>query len=203
MAYTETMLSMIAKIRAITEDFTKTTSETFTYEDSNIFTIAEPKVNSVVDVLINGQELQSTQGYEFDPTTNDLIIVNEEYISGDITKVTYTYTNHSDSELFEYIRSALVFMSIYDKNVTSYKLSSSGLIIPSPAVKDLDLICMIASILIKPDFVSYKTSNMSIVYPTKFTKEEKIEKLIQKQKYGTGVVGMVYWDQYTYGEGII
>ena len=205
MAYNDTMLNMIQKIRAITEDFEQTTSETFTYEDSNIFTIAEPRVGEIVEdgVKINGADLSSLQDYDFDPSTNDITVTNDDFESGDIVKVTYTFYKQTASEIFEYVRSALVFLSIYDNSVPTYKLSTSGMIIPSPFTKDLDLICMIASILIKPDFVSYKTSNMSVVYPTKMTKEEKIEKLIKKLKYGIGTTVIASWDKYPHNGGLI
>lgn len=202
MAYNATILEMIAKIKAIVEDFGDQSSEAFPYENSTIFTISEPRVQELVEVLINGSELHSGQSAEFDPVTNDLTITNDEFENGDIVKAVYTFSKNSNAEYFEYIRAALVFLSIYDHSAETYKLSSNGIIIPSISDKDVNLVCMIASILIKPDYVTYKTTNMQITYPTKLTKEEKIEDLITKIRFGTGFVLIAEWNNDSVGESI-
>jgi hypothetical protein len=197
MAYNTSILSMINKIRAITEDFAQNSSEVFSYEDSNIFVLSEPRISEILSITLNGSELESGQSSEFNEDSNELTIV-DDLESGDIIKVIYKFYNKSDSELYNYIVSALVFLSVFDTSASTYKLSSEGTIIPSPSDKDKELICMIASILIKPDFISYKTSNMQITYPTKMTKEEKIEEIIRKLRFGTGVVLIAQWDSSIY-----
>jgi hypothetical protein len=195
MAYNTALLLMIEKIRALTEDFVQSSTEVFTYETSGIFTLAEPRIVDITSTLINGAEPFSSQSATFDPLTNKITIFNEEAASGDIIEVTYTFSKYSDSELVEYIRAALIWLSIYDSSVESYKISPQGLIIPTVTAKQNDLICMIASVLIKPDYISYKTSTMSVTYPTKATKEDKIKDLIQTFTYGTGVIGIIEWDR--------
>jgi len=193
MAYNDTMIIMLQKIRALTEDFVQSSTEVFRYETSNVFTIQEPRVSAMTEVLINGNELQSGQSAEFDILNNDVTIVNDAFVSGDIITVKYTFSQTSDAELVEYIRAALIWLSIYDSDTETYKLSTVGTIVPLPKGKTLDLICIVASILIKPDYNSYKTSNMSVTYPNKFTKEEKIKDMIQTFKSGIGVAIVSEW----------
>lgn len=195
MAYIDTVVVMFQKIRALTEDFVQSSTEVFVYETSNIFTLSEPRVIDMTQVLLNGQDLQSGQSADYDDTNNDITVVNEDFVSGDIVTVKYTYAKTSDLELLEYIRAALVWLTIYDSDSNSFKLSQSGLIIPTPKDKTLDLICIIASILIKPDYISYRTGNMAVTYPTKATKEEKILDSIQIFKTGIGVIGIIEYNK--------
>lgn len=194
MAYNDSIILMFEKIRALTEDFVQSNTEVFTYESSKIFTLAEPRIISVIETLFNGVEPQSGQSATFDATTNDITIVNDDLVANDVISIKYTFSQLSDSELFSYIRAALVWLSIYDNSSETYKLSTSGLIIPTPSPKTIDLVCIIAAILIKPDYISYKTSNMSITYPTKITKEEKIQDMVQGFKSGIGVIGIIEYD---------
>jgi len=195
MAYNDVMLSMIQKIRALTEDFVQTSTEVFTYETSGVFTLAEPRIVEVTETLINGQEIHSSQSAEFDATTNKITVFSEEFESGDIVEVTYSFCKSSDAELVEYIRAALVWLSVYDSEQSSYKITTAGTIVPTPTDKTLNLVCIIASILIKPDYISYKTGNMAVTYPTKATKEEKILDSIQLFRTGIGVIGIIEYDR--------
>jgi hypothetical protein len=195
MAYSENMNAMIKKIRALTEDFGKSAVEVFNYETSGVFTLSEPRVSEVTKTLINGHDIQSGQSSTFDSTTNKVTVVNEEFASGDVIEFTYKYNDLSDSEIFEYVRSALVFLSVYGGSTDAYKMYSSGTLAPTPEDKKIDLICVIASILIKPDYSSYKTTNMTVTYPIKMTKEEKIEKLIGDFQAGIGVIGVIEWNR--------
>ena len=195
MAYNTSMTEMIQKLRALTEDFTQSSIEVFTYETSNIFTLTEPRIAEITSVLINGLEAESAEWtYEFDATTNKLTITNSEFESGDSIEVQFTFSKLSDTELFEHIRAALVWLSIYDEKSIAHKLLATGTIVPTPDAKPLDLICIIASILIKPDYISYKTGNMSVTYPTKMTKEEKIQSTVTTFNTGIGVVRIIKYD---------
>jgi len=198
MAYNDDMLLMIQKIRALTEDFVQNSTEVFTYETSGIFTLAEPRIAEIVSVLINGAEPVSAEWtYDFDADTNKLTITNPDFASGDVIEVTYSFSKTSNGELVEYIRAALVWLSIYSSEEVSYKISTAGTIIPSPSAKTLDLICLLAAILIKPDYISYKTGNMAVTYPTgtaKLSKEDKILETIQVFKTGIGVVKIIEYN---------
>jgi hypothetical protein len=194
MAYSDAILLMMEKIRALTEDFPQSATEAFTYETSNVFTLAEPRIIAVSEILINGQEMGSGQSATYDVTTNKVTVINPDFEVDDVVTVEYTFGKSSNSELFEYIRAALVWSSIYDSASPTYKLLSSGTIVPALAPKQVDMICIVASILIKPDYISYKTSNMSVTYPSKLSKEDKISQTIQTFQSGIGVVKVVTWD---------
>jgi len=194
MAYNDTIVTMFAKIRALTDDVLQSTSEVFTYSTSGIFTIAEPRVSAVTETRINGAALVTGQTSTFNALTNTVTVVNSAFVSGDIVSVTYTYSKKSDLELFNYIQAALVWLSIYNEKVETYKLTSNGTIVPSPSGKELDLICVIAAILIQPDYISYKTASMSVTYPTKATKEDKIKDMVTCFHSGIGVIGIIEFD---------
>jgi hypothetical protein len=121
--------------------------------------------------------------------------VNEDFVSGDVVEFTYTFNDFNDTEIFEYIRAALVMLNVYGGTKENFVIYDSGLIAPTPEDKKLDIICVIASILIKPDYISYKTSNMSVTYPTKSTKEEKIDLLVKDFQSGIGAIGIIEWNR--------
>jgi hypothetical protein len=193
------MLSTLRnKTRALVEDFSKSKFETFTYRTSNIFTIAQTNI-VITKVLKNGEELESAQ-YSFDEITNKITITTEsgdELISGDIIEVDYTYYKYSDTELNEYIRAALVWLNVYSYNDDNYDFStvSAGQdISPTPDDRTSDLIALICSILIRPDYTQYKLPNLTVIYNAKMPKEDRIEKLIGKFSMGLGVVEIIQFD---------
>jgi len=186
------MLDLIReKIRALIEDISKPDFQVFQYTTSSIFTIAEPNINTITKVLKNGAELGSGE-YDFDSTTNKMEITASLTV-GDNIEVDYTYYKYSTTELTEFIRASLVWMSIFSYCEGDYELETEG-IYPTPANKTTDLIAIIASILIKPNYNRYSLPNLTVVYPKNETKEEKIEKLIMKFNSGIGVTDILEWD---------
>lgn len=180
------------KIRALVSDFSQSSSEVFTYVTSAIFTIAQDNV-TVTAVEINGDTSGIT--YTFSSTTNKITITST-LVAGDIIEVSYTYNKYSDTELDEYIRAALVWMSVYSYETTDYEIESNDLIAPTPNNKTTDLIALVASILINSDFSAYKMPNYSVVFPRTMSKELRIEKLIGKFNYGIGVCDILNFDVY-------
>ncbi len=180
------MLSNVrTKIRSLIEDSpAKSDVETFDYTTSSKFTLAESNIVSVTKVEKNGVELGSAE-YSYDSTTNELEII-VSLSSGDIIVVKYTYNKYSDAELNEYIRASLVWISIYShESETDYEIEGTD-IYPTPSNKTLDLISLIASIIVKPDYSRYSLPNLTVVYPRNMTKEERIEKLINQFNSGSG-----------------
>ena len=58
----------------------------------------------------------------------------------------------------------------------------------------MDLIAVVASILIKPSYQSYKLPNKTVVYPKTVDKEEKIKKVINDFKSGLGIADTIEYD---------
>jgi hypothetical protein len=184
--------SIKTKIRALIEDWTKSDFETFEYSSGDqIFTLSESNIVTIAQVLKNGVTLGSGE-YSYDSTTNKITIVTS-LSSGDIIEVDYTYYKYSTTELTEYIRGALVWISIKAYCATDYELED-GEIYPTPDNKTTDLIALVASILIKPDWTEYRLPNLTVVYERRIPKDQKIERLITRFNAGIGVTDILEFD---------
>lgn len=180
------------KIKALVSDFANSSEEAFVYTTSSIFTIAQDNI-TISAVAVNGVTAGVT--YTYSSTTNK-VTVTSSLSTGDVILVSYTYYKYSSAELDEYIRAALVFISVYSYEDSDYELESGDVISPTPDNKTTDEIALIASILINPDWTSYKLPNVSVVYPRKMPKEERIEKLIGKYNSGLGISDRIDFDNF-------
>ena len=186
-----TMLTTLrTKIRALIGDFEKKGFEIFEYTTSKIFTLSESNISSILKVLKNESELGSGE-YDYDSTTNKIEIL-ASLTQTDKIEVDYIFTKYSDTELTEYIRGALVWYSIDASIGDDFELEDE--IVPEPTSKQLDLIAIIASILIKPNYTTYSLPNMRVSYPGSMTKDEKIQDVISKFTSGIGVSDIITWD---------
>lgn len=190
------------KIRALVEDLSKSGFEVFSYTTSNIFTIAQTNI-VISKVLKNGVELDVTE-YTFDETTNKITVTPESgnaLESGDIVEVDFTYYKYSDTELNGFVRASLVWISVFAYDNADYELeeeSGTDYITPTPDNRTTDLIALISSILIKPDYTQYKLPNVTVIYNGKMPKEQRIEKLIGKFQMGLGVGDIIAFDIYEF-----
>lgn len=188
--------SIREKIRALVVDNEKSDFQTFVYTTTPIFTVAQPNI-TIVKVLLNGVEILD---YTFDVLTNKVEITVSALTTSDVIEVDYTYIKYSETEIDSYIRSALVFISVYcydDKDYElEYESGNDGNIIPTPDNRTTDLIALVSSILIKPDYSQYNLPNIKVTYPRKMTKEERIEKLISKFQIGLGENYILNFDIY-------
>ena len=191
--------SIRTKIRALVTDISKSGFETFTYTTSNVFTVAQENI-TITEVLKDSVPLDPTE-YSFDSVTNKITITPESgnaLISGDIIEVDYTYYKYSNSELNEYIRASLVWISVFSAEPADYELdiesANTVTIDPTPDNQSADLISLVASILIKPDYSQYNLPNLKVVYPRTMTKEVRIEKLIGKFNIGIGINQVIQFD---------
>jgi len=180
------------KIRALIEDWEKSDLETFYYTNSSSWILSEENINSIIKVTKNNTELGSGE-YSFNTSTNE-INISASLSSGDIIIVKYNYYSYSDNELDEYIRGALVWLSIFGHEEHDYELEDDTDIYPTPSNEVTDLIALISSILIKPDYTEYRLPNRTVRYNNKATKEEKIEKLIMRFYSGIGVIDILEFD---------
>jgi hypothetical protein len=185
------MLSQInTNIRAILQDSSKTGTETFIASGST-FTISQPNADTVINILVNGNALESGD-FSYDSTSQIVTIESGSVVTGNAVIIIYTYTKYSDTELNDYIRSALVYMDVYTYPI-HFDIGSGNIeIYPIPLPKEQSLIAMIVSVLIKPDWSQYRTATVSIVYPRTMEKDIKIERLISKFKMSKmGIVGTI------------
>jgi len=174
--------SVLTKIRAITEDWLLTGTQTFTYTTSLIFTLDELNATAVNDLTIGGAALDSGETYSYSATTHKVTVVGATPTAGDEVEVNYSYYNkNSNTVLAEYVRAALVYISIYSE-CQDYELETDGEGVnnfePTPSNKQLDMIALVAGILINPNWSEYRLPNITIKYPRTQTKETKIRKLI-------------------------
>ena len=183
--------SLRLKIRALVGDISSSDFETFTYTSSDIFTIAQENI-TIASVLINGAELGSGD-YSFDSTTNKITVTASGFGAGDVLEVDYTYYSYSDSELLEYIRAALVWLSIFSYCEDDFELETTY-IYPTPTNITVDLIAIIASIIIKPNYSEYNLPNLKVKYPRNISKDEKIRRIIQSFQQGIGIISVLEFD---------
>lgn len=196
-----TITEIKQKIRAIVEDWNKTDSETFIYSTSAVFTITDSNVSSISSVTKNGTTL-ATNKYSFSTSTN-AVTVTESLVSGDVIVITYIYNKYSDTELIEFIRASLVLISVYASSDFDYELvtvSGSGgslsyYIYSTPDNRTADFISLIASIIIKPDYITYRLPNITVTYPRKKQKEERIKEEVQDYFRGLGVWTIIDFDE--------
>jgi len=166
------------KIRALVPDLSKNDFETFTYKSGDTtFILAESNINTILKVTKNGNEL-GTGDYNYDSTTNELEIL-VALSAGDVIIVNYSYYKYSNTELNEYIRASLVWISIWGSCEEDYELEDDE-IIPTPSNMHIDLMALISAILIQPDYTSYRLPNIQVNYSRKMPKEERIKRLIMK-----------------------
>jgi len=190
--------SIRTKIRSLVADFATSGFETFVYTTSNIFTIAQNNI-TISQVLLDGEV---TTDYSYDSTTNKITITASGLDTSSVIEVDFNYYKYSETELDGYIRSALVFISVYSFEPRDFELEyesgNVGVISPTPDNQTTDLVSLIASILIKPDHSQYNLPNLKVTYPRKMQKEERIEKLISKFNIGLGKNCILQFDNYPY-----
>ena len=188
-----------AKIRALVTDNSKTGFQVFTYTTSNIFTIAQENI-TIVKVLLDGEE---TEDYSFDSVTNKITITASALDTSSVIECDYTYNKYSDTEIDGYVKSALVFISVYSREDDfNFELEGESAgdteIVPTMDSHTGDLVSLVASILIKPNYSQYNLPNLKVVYPTKMSKEDRIAKLITRFNEGIGLNAVIQFDLYPY-----
>lgn len=198
MSTTPLLTEMYKKIRALVEDYATNDFEVFSYTNSNIFTLRQSNINSITRTLVNGTALQSGQSGTLDTSNNKFTILGVDFDVNDIVEVDYNFSKYSDAVLKEYVRAALTWLSIYDYSTDTYKLRDDGVIVPDltdPQNKTSDLICIVASYLIKPNYIHFRMPNLAVNYPNKLTQEEKIREIITQYKMGVGIVEIIQWNR--------
>lgn len=180
------------KIRALVNDFASKSTEAFTFVSGYNFTIAQSNI-TITSVTLDGVTLTEATDYDYVEATG-VLTLTASALSGDILQVNYNYYKYSNSELDEYIRAALVWISIFSYETFDYELESGDAIVPTPDNRTTDLIAIIGSILINPDYAQYKLPTINVIYNGRLPREQKIEKLLSKYNFGLGVADVIEYD---------
>ena len=200
------MQTIITKIRNLIEDNLKsnaTVPDSFEFTLSKVFTLTESKVDASSIVCYKNGVLWSDSNYSYDATTNKITVdeeSGEDLIVGDILEFIYNYyAKYSDSELRGYIRAALTYLVIEKYKVFAAK--DDNIIFPTPTEAEENLIALIVSILINPPITSYKTSEITIVFPEKLSKDEKIKLAIRQFSKTFGLLKYIDPDEEAHENG--
>lgn len=140
--------------------------DVFVYGSSAIFTLSEPNAIAITGVFKNDVAL-TTQEYTFN-ATNNKITITATMTSGDTIEVQYTYyPNYSDTELDNYIKRAVIALSVH--GYETWEVDTSGVFYPEPSIAEENLIAFIAGIIIEPNNESYRLPDVSITVPKDVT----------------------------------
>ena len=181
------------KIRNIIQDNSKSSFETFIIEDGLSLPIAQDNVLSITNVTVQGTTIGSA--YSYDSENKIVTLESGTATTNDVAVVYFTYTKYSNTELDGFILSALSYLDIFTYPTSFLAESGNTDLVPIPSIKEQNLIAMVASILIKPDFNQYQTSSVNVKYPRTMTKEKRIEDLIAKFKFSkVGITGTIDLD---------
>lgn len=171
-------ISTIARI--LVADYSSPGTYIDTYTTTPIFTVDESNVNTIVDVLINGH----SSGVTYTVAQNNTqITITSTLNVGDIVEIDYTfYANWSNTEIQNYVQAALVHMSV--NNIKTYNISDSDQVTlyPEPTDGEVNLIALIASILMKPENISYRMPDIAVQVPKDLNTIDKIRKVISMYK---------------------
>jgi len=127
--------------------------------------------------------------YSYSSTTGKLTITGT-LVSGDSLQVVYSYySNHSDTELRGRIRASAVYISAGEYKTFVIKDTEEPF--PTPTAKEESLLALVAGILIKPNITSYRTPDLTITFPNRQSKEDKIKEVINRYKKAYGYLGYI------------
>lgn len=173
------MENIIIKIRGLIEDFSTLVTDVFTYGSSTTFTLSESNIISIVDVYLN--DVSSGILHTYNSTTKK-VTVNTSMTTGDSVKIEYNaYLNYSDTELKEYIKSALIYLTIHNYYDFEYD-SVSDDIYPDLEVREESLIAAISAVLINKPVSNYRLPNLNISIPETDSVDKKIGKIVSAFK---------------------
>jgi len=180
------------KIRGLVADISKSDFQAYTYTTSAVFRIAVPNATAT-SILVNGAAITASD-WSYNSTTQDVTITSS-LTAGDAVVINFTYYKFSDTELEGYIVAALVYYSIYSfSSDEDYEVENST-IYPTPSNVQEDMIALIASILIKPNWSLYRTPTLEVRYPANIDKDEKIYMLVTRSIWAIGDITIIEFNQ--------
>lgn len=182
-------------LRSLLEDELNSDSETFTFGTGLTLTLATENIQEVTRVTVNGVSLQSGD-YSFSSDDNVITFSSGEVSLNDVVVVYFDYYKYSDSELLRHIKNALGYLNVNQYYPQQYgvgfRVSTDDTeIYPTPTLEECSLIALVASIVVKPNWVSYQTSSVRVVYPRTKDKDTKIREIINVFKRTPGIAGII------------
>ena len=159
----------------------------FTYVSSAVFTLTESAVDSISAVLKNDAALADSGAYTYSSTRNQLTVISS-LTAGDTVEIQYSYyPNYTNSELDEYIKSALTHLSV--NRYYTFLMDDNGEIHPDPRDTEKNLITFIAATIIEPENKTYRLPDLTINVQKSMPTNDLIRKAISIfKKNSTGVV---------------
>jgi len=181
---------LIVQLRAVIVDNIKTGRQTYTAAGRS-FILSQSNITTISSVTVSGSIL-SPSLYTYNENSQEVTINVGSVVNGNAVIISFNYNKYSSTELVDYLRSALVYMDVYSY-VPHFDISSGDIeIYPYPENKEQNLIIIIASILIKPDYSEYRTPTINVKYPRIMQKEDRIEQTIKRfARSGVGIVGTI------------
>ena len=179
--------NIISLIRGNIDDNLETKTETHTYTTSKIFTLLQDNTNVLLSTLIDGAVLAVGETATLNTSTNKVTVVATLVAAQELQFQFNFYSNYSDTQIKAAIQSALSYISINDLKDFYYN-STDVEITPYPSKKFEYLIALIAAIILKPNYTTYKTSTVEIRYPGTKTKEQKIKDTIIDFKFDPSLI---------------
>lgn len=178
-----TLTTIETLVRYLIGDYSHTMipGDIFTYGSSAIFTLTESNVISVSDVLVN--DASSGISHTYNSSTNKVTITSS-LTAGDTIEIQYTYyPNYSSAEIQNYIRNAVLHLSI--TNYYNFEIATDGTLYPEPTDNEKNLLAFITATLLEPGNVTYRLPDISINVPTSLPTADLIRKAITIFKHNT------------------
>ena len=169
-----TLTQIIALLRAILGDTIKSGVDIFQYTTSSVFSLTETNTQTIESVAVN--DVTSGITYTYDSSLQK-VTVTSSLTTDDIIEIDNTfYSNYSDTELTNYIKNALTYISI--NRYCDFELGGDNYIYPIPSNAEENLIATIAAIIISPENRSYRTPDFSISVRNSMSTADLISKTI-------------------------
>ena len=185
------MYQVIPLVRdLINDNLVACSPEVFEYVSSKTYTLSEANISWVtLSVCLNGTKITNYTTYQ---DTNKVKILTAMEETDTVEFYYSAYKRYSYSAIEVYIKSALYYISVY-RFLYDYIVTSGNVIVINdtspeeyPSLRAKRMIALIASILIDGSITSYRTPDISISFVEKLSKEEKIERVVEKhrERYG-------------------
>lgn len=184
-----TLSNITSLIRHLIDDNSESFQYIENYSSSNKFTLPESNVIAITDVYVNDISSGIVHSYS---TTSNKVTISSSLIDGDVVQIDFTYyPNYSETELKNYIRAALVHLSI-NQYYTFTVDSDDEEIYPDPTDKEKNLIALISSFLIDKPINNYHLPDISLNFPRDLSLNDKISKAIATFKHDVhGIFGNI------------
>jgi hypothetical protein len=179
-------MSTLTTIRTLVRYLLNETSKSqvpgdiFPAGSSSVYTLTENNPIEIIDVFVN--DSSSGVSYSFNSISNKVTITSD-LVSDDTIEIQYTYyPNYSNTEIDNYIRSAIVHLSI--NNYYTFEIASEdGTIYPEPDENESNLIAFLTATLIEPNNQIYRLPDITVQIPNPLSKDDMIRKAIAIFKY--------------------